>query len=213
MSVIGEAKNRVMAVSRQKKLDHFYTLCREGQTVLDVGVSAEHARALPGRNYFLKNYRFADDTYTGLGVQDLSGMQALFPGKRFVQYGGGTFPFADKAFDWTFSNAVVEHVGYEEDQLAFINELMRVSDNVFFTTPAKYFPVEAHTNVLLLHWNNPVFYSYCRTRHPWANQRSLFLLSLPRLERLMEASEATDYQIYKHRQLGWPMTYTVVCRN
>jgi hypothetical protein len=213
VSAIGTAKQRVMEVSRRNKLEHFYSLCDPGRTVLDVGVSAEHPAGLPGRNYFLKHYRFEPRSYTGLGVQDLTGMPERFPGKTFVRYPGGTFPFTDKAFDWVFSNAVVEHVGDESAQIHFINELMRVSDRAFFTTPAKFFPVESHTNVILLHWNNGVFYPFCRTWHPWATPESLFLLSHARLDRLMRESNARHYSIHKHRLLGWPMTFTVVCND
>jgi ubiquinone/menaquinone biosynthesis C-methylase UbiE len=54
-------------------------------------------------------------------------MEVLFPGKRFVQYAGGRFPFSNKTFDWVFSNAVIEHVGDENAQLLFLNEMMRVA--------------------------------------------------------------------------------------
>lgn len=145
MSIIMEAKKKMMEVSRKKKLQHFYSMFKEGESALDVGVSAESAEGLPALNYFLKNYRNAPETYTGIGIQNLTGMEDLFPGKRFVQYPGGKFPFSDKQFDWVFSNAVIEHVG--DARLLFLNEMMRVADKVFFTTPNKYFPVESHTNV------------------------------------------------------------------
>ena len=138
-------------------MGHFYSLFKEGESVLDVGVSPESKKALPARNYFLKNYRYNHGTYTGLGVRDLTGMENLFPGKRFVQYPGGKFPFSDKEFDWVFSNAVIEHVGDDCAQLLFLNEMMRVANNVFFTTPNKYFPIESHTNVFFLHWNDKLY--------------------------------------------------------
>ena len=163
------------------------------------------------RNYFLKSYRYDPETYIGLGVQDLTGMDELFPGKRFVQYPGGKFPFSDKAFDWVFSNAVVEHVGDDSAQILFINEMMRVAKNVFFTTPNKYFPIESHTNVIFLHWNNALFYNRCKKYYPWANRDSLYLLSFRRMRRLLETSNATSISLYKNRFVGIPMTFTVTC--
>ncbi len=68
-------------------------------------------------------------------MQDLSDMNNLFPDKRFVTYQGGKFPFDDDEFDWVFSNVVIEHVGNDEALLMFINEMLRVAKNVFFTTP------------------------------------------------------------------------------
>jgi hypothetical protein len=211
MSIIIEYKKKTMRSSREKKLRHFYSLFKEGESVLDVGVSAESRRDLPAANYFLKNYRYDPRTYTGLGVQDLTGMEELFPGKRFVQYPGGKFPFSDKEFDWVFSNAVIEHVGDDGAQLAFLNEMMRVASNVFFTTPNKYFPVESHTNVLFLHWNNELFYSWCKKNKPWAKRESLYLFSFRRLQNLLKKSNATSFETYKNRTIGIPMTFTAIC--
>lgn len=62
-------------------------------TVLDVGVSSESKTGMSARNYFLKNFKYVSKYYTGLGVQDLSLMCNLFPGKHSVQYQGGRFQF------------------------------------------------------------------------------------------------------------------------
>lgn len=206
-----EIKKKVMKASREQKVGHFYTLFKEGQTVLDVGISAESKKGLSVRNYFLKTYRYDPGSYTGLGVQDLSGMADTFPGKRFVRYPGGRFPFSDKEFDWVFSNAVIEHVGDEDAQLLFLNEMMRVANNVFFTTPNKFFPFESHTNVLFLHWHDDLFYKWCSTNKSWASRSNLYLFSLNRLRRMLEKSCASSFSIYKNRLIGMPMTFTVIC--
>lgn len=211
MPMINQIKTKVMKSSRESKLQHFYSLFEEGESVLDVGVSAETTERLPIRNYFLKNYRHEPGTYTGLGVKDLSGMSSLFPGKRFVQYPGEKFPFSDKAFDWVFSNAVIKHVGDDDAQLLFLNEMMRVANQVFFTTPNKYFPIESHTDVLLLHWHDHVFYNWLRRHRPRLTKDNLYLLSNRRLRRLLEKSNATSYSLYRNQLLGIPMTFTVVC--
>jgi SAM-dependent methyltransferase len=213
MGIIKNVKNRVMRSSRTKKLEHFFSLAREGNSVLDVGVSRESELALPARNFFLKNYRFPPESYTGLGIQDLSGMSTLFPRKRFVEYDGGDFPFGDNEFDWVFSNAVIEHVGDDDAQLHFLNEMLRVARRVFFTTPNKYFPVESHTNVILMHWVDPVFYSWCERNGTNYDRESLRLLTRKKLENLICRSQARDYQIVCNRVATIPLTFTVVCRS
>ena len=213
MSMINDVKNKVMEVSRKKKLRHFYSLCKRGQTVLDIGVSAETKRGLAARNYFLKHYRYDPETYTGLGIQDLTGMVDLFPGKHFIQYPGGKFPFSDKEFDWIFSNAVIEHVGDDGAQLLFLNEMMRVANNVFFTTPNKYFPIETHTNVFFLHWNNELFYRWFKKSKPYVNRDNLYLFSIRRMRNLLKGSNATSLSIYKNRCFAIPMTFTITCTN
>jgi ubiquinone/menaquinone biosynthesis C-methylase UbiE len=64
---------------------------------------------------------------------------------RIVNADGRSLPFADKSFDWVFSNAVIEHVGHWEDQRRFAAEVRRVARNGYFiTTPNLYFPIEPH---------------------------------------------------------------------
>ena len=117
------------------------------QSVLDVGVSPNDWS--DSVNVFMKRFRGDDSSYTGLAVENIDDIARLNPGKSFCQYGGGTFPFKDDAFDWVFSNAVIEHVGGRKEQVHFLQEMCRVSRHVFFTTPNKYFPVgEPHQYVL-----------------------------------------------------------------
>ena len=143
MSIVKSLKTKVMERSRKAKLDHFWSLY-DGGNIIDVGVS-EKAR-IKGENIFLETFRVGDELYTGLGVEDLSELSKKHMQKKFVQYPGKEFPFDDSEFSWVFSNAVIEHVGIRERQLLFINEMLRVSSKVFFTTPNKFFPVESHTN-------------------------------------------------------------------
>ena len=56
MSLVKSLKSKVGRVSRKQKLAHFYSLYREGTSVLDVGVSSETKEGPPTRNYFLKNF-------------------------------------------------------------------------------------------------------------------------------------------------------------
>jgi len=138
-------------------------------------------------------------------------MENLFPGKCFVQYPGGKFPFPNKNFDWVFSNAVIEHVGNDDEQLLFLNEMMRVANNVFFTTPNKYFPAESHTNLFFVHWNNKLFHNWCKKFKPLANARGLNLLSFSHLHNLLKTSNATSFTVRKNRLMGIPMTFTITC--
>jgi hypothetical protein len=202
-------KRKAMKMSRAKKLDHFYSLCSGGK-ILDAGVSS--SARVAGENIFLSSFRFPGDAYVGLGIEDLSELAAKHPDKKFVTYAGRNFPFQDDEFDWVFSNAVIEHVGGRAAQTFFLNEMLRVGKNVFFTTPNKYFPVESHTNAILLHWlpGDP-FYNWCARHSPYWTKENLQLLSHADLLEVIEASNATSYQLYQNRILGWPMTFTAVC--
>ena len=61
-------------------------------------------------------------------------------------------PFPDQSFDVVFSNAVIEHVGDVERQRQFVAEALRVGRRVFVTTPNRWFPIEVHTRLPLVHW-------------------------------------------------------------
>ena len=207
--MIRKLKQHVMRRSRLSKLEHFYSLSESSDSVLDVGVSNnEHNDQV---NLFLNTFRYSDGQYTGLGVLPLDNIAEKNPGKRFVVYPGGVFPFGDKEFDWVFSNAVIEHVGDEQAQLQFINEMVRVSRNVFFTTPNKYFPIESHTNTIVRHWFDKSFYRWCKKNKPFWSEKNLILLDYGNLKKLLRKSDAQAYIIQKNRTLGWPMTFTVVC--
>lgn len=124
---------------------------------------------------------------------------------------GESFLIIDKKFDWVFSNAVIEHVGSKKEQLLFINEMLRVGRNVFFTTPNKYFPIESHTNAILRHWFDDTFYVWCQKYRSYWTIKNLLLLGIDDLNELMSNSNANNILIKKNRMLGWSMTFTVVC--
>ncbi len=205
------AKSAIATLSRRRKVEHFYKYFGEGMTVLDVGVSSASTRQASTANYFLNHFRYEPKYYTGLGVQDMAELKPLHPGKTLVKYPGGKFPFDDFQFDWVFSNAVIEHVGDHDAQLFFLNEMLRVARGVFFTTPNKYFPLEPHTNAVLLHWNNSLFYWWCKKTEKFFRKENLCLFSARSLRKLVDLSDACRYTLYKNRFLGLAMTFTVVC--
>jgi SAM-dependent methyltransferase len=97
------------------------------------------------------------------------------PEIEYVQADGCALPFPDDSFDVCFSNAVIEHVGGIDRQRAFVAEAVRVSRRVFLTTPNRWFPVELHTRLPLVHWLPvPVAHrAYELLGMPWARENRL----------------------------------------
>jgi len=118
--------------------------------VLDVGVTSDDQ--YPESNYFEKMYPYKEKIVC-VGTEDGGHLEQKYPGIKFIKvYSGKPLPFEDKKFDFAFSNAVIEHVGGTEGQQTFVEEIIRVSKSFFITTPNRWFPVEFHTALPLLHW-------------------------------------------------------------
>lgn len=202
------AKQWVMNKSRKAKLEQFYSRYSGGK-VLDVGVSGNNWTEQ--ENLFLKTFRGQPKDYTALGIEDLSNLAARYPDRQFVRYDGGRFPFKDGEFEWAYSNAVIEHVGDRNRQVAFVNEMLRVARHVFFTTPNRWFPVESHTNALFLHYFPDTFYAWCAKRQLYWNRDTLNLLGGHDLKEVLDASAARSIEVIRNRVGALTMTFSVVC--
>lgn len=70
---------------------------------------------------------------------------------NWLQADGLCLPFPNRSFDLVLSNAVLEHVGNEQDQMKFVLEHTRVGKKWLITTPNRFFPIESHTHIVLRH--------------------------------------------------------------
>jgi len=107
---------------------------------------------------------------------------------------------------------VLEHVGNKKDQVMFIKEIKRVSRKAFVTTPNRYFPVEVHTRVPLLHFlPKPFFDSYLKLiGKKWATGNYMNLLSLADIKELLRLAKIKDYRIIKNKFLGFTLDFIIV---
>jgi SAM-dependent methyltransferase len=168
--------------SRRRKLALFLELMEPtpGTTVLDVGVD-EVSHGESGGESGCTTHNFLEEHYpwpvriTALGLHEGDRFRARYPEIPYVQGDACELPFADGAFDVVHSNAVIEHVGPRERQEAFVHEAVRVGRRVFLTTPNRWFPVEVHTRLPLVHWlpDGAAGRAYDLVRKPWAKENHL----------------------------------------
>jgi SAM-dependent methyltransferase len=168
--------------SRRRKLELFLTEMRPtaATTVLDVGVD-EVSLGEAGGESGCSTHNLLEERYpwperlTALGLHDGLRFRERHPGIPYVQGDGCALPFADGSFDIVFSNAVIEHVGDRARQEAFVSEALRVGRRVFVTTPNRWFPIEVHTRLPLVHWLPDRFAhrAYDLTGRGWAKGNTL----------------------------------------
>ncbi|PWU24289.1 MAG: class I SAM-dependent methyltransferase [Candidatus Rokuibacteriota bacterium] len=153
MNELRRTAGRVSGWSRRRKLELFMQELSPtpATTVLDVGVTDSGPDPYGTHNFFEALYPWPE-RITAVSTQYLDRFAESFPAVRAVRADGRKLPFADAEFDLGFSNAVLEHVGDQDDQRAFVHELCRVARRVFLATPNRWFPLDSHTLVPFAHW-------------------------------------------------------------
>lgn len=150
-SLLCKIRTPVSYEARKKMLNKLFEMHPpvETEKVLDLGATPDES--LIESNLFDKEYPYKS-MVTVASIEDCSSIVEKYSLKNFVKLDGSNkLPFADKEFDLLHCNAVLEHVGRNNQQF-FINECLRISKKVFLTTPNRYFPIEMHTFFPLLHW-------------------------------------------------------------
>ncbi len=206
---------RLAAHQRRKMFARFLaaTGIAANEAVLDVGVTSD--RTYPASNY-LEAWYPHKHMLTAVGIDNASFLCAQYPGMRFVVADGCRLPFRDRAFDVVHSSAVIEHVGSFARQCAFVRECCRVTRRVaFITTPNRWFPVEFHTVLPLVHWlPKPAFRALMQGsgRGFFADERHLNLMTGRELGRAAARIDGFDHEISRVRLAGWPSNLLLLMR-
>ena len=201
---------RISVFNRDRKWRTFLNTIRPGAdtTVLDVGFVDRETS--PFANYIERHYPWPENL-TALGLDEPKDFCRRYPRVTAVRYDGAAFPFAAGSFDAVWSNAVLEHVGGFERQVAFVRELRRVGQRVFFSTPNRGFPLELHTRLPFVHWLPK---SVCdrilrRLGRGHAAGDYMHLLGISGLRRVLAAAGVRKPRIIRNRLAGWTLDFAV----
>jgi hypothetical protein len=147
--LMGDMADRFQLVNRERKAARIIAWMsrHELTSVLLVGTGHHHAMPRKPWEGLVERAVLAQATYAVL-----SGFEVGPSEVPYVACDGRRLPFADGAFDLVVSNAVIEHVGDEDEQRVFLAEHARVGRFWVATTPNRSFPVESHTRSVLLHY-------------------------------------------------------------
>jgi len=210
----GNLTDRVSTYMRRKMYARFVSQGLDAHdSVLDVGVTSDQDQL--ASNYLEAWYPYKD-RITACGIDDASFLEEKYPGVRFVRGDGRDLPFPDDSFDWVHSSAVLEHVGSAAEQAKFVSELYRVCrKGLFATTPNRWFPVEFHTALPMIHWLPPDTFRALLRRLGHAElslERHLNLLGRRDLEALCREAGVDGARVDSVSLCLWPSNLLLVAR-
>lgn len=184
-------------------------------TILDLGVTSDQSY---DHSNYLEAWYPHKHRITAAGIDAKAAfLEERYPGVRFVCADGRNLQFADNSFDYVHSSAVLEHVGSRSQQMTFIAETRRVArKGVFLTTPNRWFPVEFHTVMPLIHWLPPRAFRRLLVAigHDFfAQEANLNLLSSHELRGMAnELGFSETYEVNAVHLLGVPSNLLFVLR-
>ena len=199
--------------NRSRKYENFINTFKPNSdtTILDIGYNDNEYRDT--ENFLEKNYEWPTKI-TALGIMEPKNFNVLYPDVKTVVYDGKIFPFKDNEFDICWSNAVIEHVGNFERQTLFLKELLRTGKSVYFTTPNRLFPIEIHNRVPLLHYLPKKVFDkimFLLNKTHWLGD-NLNLLSYRKLKKMLEITNAENYEIKRNKIFGFTMDFVVTIK-
>ena len=140
--------------------------------IIDVGISLKENEVA---NFLEKNYPWKKNiSCAGLGYK--SEFKLIYPGLKYYKIEANKrLPFTDNQFDIAYSSAVIEHVGGAKERIFYISEMIRISKAIIITCPNRFFPIEHHTSLPLLHFSPYLFRKLLQHTwlRRWANPKLL----------------------------------------
>ena len=152
MYYLEKFKNILSDISRRKKyLIINKLLVNNPLTIVDVGCGKgdflEYYMLLDSHNrHFIKNIIGID-----LREEYLNEIKKKYNLKQTIRCDASTLPFKDKSIDLICSNAVLEHLTKDKQEM-FAKEIERVAKNYWVSCPYKYSLIEVHYKLPFLGW-------------------------------------------------------------
>jgi hypothetical protein len=177
---------RISILARDRMYEHFIAVMKPDResTILDFGVSED----ITGESNVLERRYPFPRQITCAGLGDGGALKYAFPSVYHVTIQENLkLPFEDRQFTIAYSNAVFEHLGSDTDRCAAAVELLRVARRAYLIVPNRWFPIEHHTGIPLLHFHVGLFRAALRQTglSYWANPQNLDFISRRRVARFM----------------------------
>ena len=170
------------------------------KSIIDIGSTPSLEKE---QNIFLENIK-DNQNVTCLSNQDCRILKKKYKNIKNILIGNAKNTMLENdSFDIVHSNATIEHVGSFENQVSFVKEMFRISnESIFIQTPNRFYPLDFHTILPFIHWlpkkihrkilklMNLDFYS---------KEENLNLLSIKDLKKICKILNVKKYKIIKHK--------------
>lgn len=179
--------------------EHFGALLAPQLRVLDLGTTPDDS--LPDSNLFARRLK-GRVSLTLSSPEDCRAVAASL-GARYLR----PEELGAEKFDLVVSIATLEHCGGPAAQAAFVAGIEARAPFFFVTTPYRWFPVELHTFLPLLHWLPRGVHRFLLRvllrDSFWSREENLHLLGAGEAKRLFNAKSPELMQTFSYL-FGWP---------
>lgn len=212
MKIIDSLVKQISSYLRSKRFQFFEETMKLGpdDKILDVGAGVGSVFQVSFK--WPENVVAIDKELDGwLGcLPGISRLKKKHPAIKVVCTDACRLPFKDRSFDIVFCNALIEHVGDHRKQELCAKEIIRVTKGRFFVaTPNKWFPIDQHYKVPLVHLFSRSFWKLLvkKIQQPWDD--NLHLLTKGDLKKLFPDATTTGL----HKFLVIPTTLIAFSRS
>ena len=113
----------------------------------------------------------------------------------------------DMTSDLVISSAAIEHVGNKSNQIKMIENIIKLTNKIFIiTTPNRYYPIDFHTKLPLIHWFSKKFHRFCLKKIGldfFSKEENLNLISKNDIIEMLEIFKKNiEFKIHTAKLLG-----------
>lgn len=185
----------------RRKIQQIFEKKIKFKSLLDVGTTPVFDEY---NNILLHSFKNRKNIIS-LSNLDCSSLKKKFTKVKFIKGDARRMKFRNNSFDAVYSSATIEHVGSRSNQKKFVKECYRVSrKDVFISTPNKFYPIEFHTKLPLLHFLPLKIYRKILFHLGYSffsKEKNLNLLTARDLKNICFFLKIKNYNIIKHKFL------------
>jgi len=163
---------------------------------LDIGTTEENK--LESSNFFAKNFSYIK-VKKSITNQNISGEKFSAFLKKSITDNFSNDEIIKFKSDLVISSATIEHVGSFENQVKMVKNISELCNKCFFiTTPYRFFPIDFHTKIPLIHMLPKNIHRKILTilrLKDYAKEENLNLLDFNSLKVIIDQSKNNDFKI------------------